>query len=203
MRHLIGIGLAVLLSAAVFFGGGWAYGRLFARNLGSEWSLPAGGGDFTGNSVVTSGLAAMASVALLIGLALMIRWVSPLATGLPGLILLGWTALYVTSPARAVHLIPLRGHSFGLGFAGLGTTGILGAVGVVLVMPLFFPSRWIRRAPVAVAVNGADADADEDDDLIEATTVVSPPRTGLVAGMGSSAWESLTSENRRLDEPPW
>jgi len=201
MRHLTGIGLAVLLSAAVFFGGGWAYGRLFARNLGSEWSLPAGGGDFTSNSVVTGGLAAMASVALLIGLALMIRWVSPLATGLPGLILLGWTALYVTSPARAVDYIPLKAHNFGLGFAGLGTTGILGAVGVVLVMPLFFPSRWIRRAPVAVA--GPDAvDADEDD-LIEATTVVSPSRTGLVAGMGSSAWESLTSENRRLDEPPW
>ena len=96
------------------------------------------------NSVVTGGLAAMASVALLIGLALVIRWVSPLATGLPGLLLLGWTALYVVSPARAVDYIPLKGHSFGLGFAGLGTTGILGAAGVVLVMPLFFPSRWLR-----------------------------------------------------------
>ncbi len=84
------------------------------------------------NSVVTGGLAAMASVALLIGLALVIRWVSPLATGLPGLLLLGWTALYVVSPARAVDYIPLKGHSFGLGFAGLGTTGILGAAGVIL-----------------------------------------------------------------------
>ena len=80
----------------------------------------------------------MASVALLIGLALVIRWVSPLATGLPGLVLLGWTALYVVSPARAIEYIPLKGHNFGLGFAGLGTTGILGAAGVVLVMPLFY-----------------------------------------------------------------
>jgi hypothetical protein len=196
MRHLIGIGLAVLLSAAVFFGGGWAFSRLVTRNLGSEWSLPAGGGNFMSNSVVTGGLAAMASVALLIGLALVIKWVSPLAAGLPGLVLLGWTALYVVSPARAIDYIPLKAHSFGLGFAGLGTTGILGAAGVVLVMPLFFPSRWLRPAPV-------DVDVDVEDDLIEATTVTSPSRTGLVAGMGSSAWDSLTSENQKLDDSGW
>jgi len=196
MRHLIGIGLAVLLSAAVFFGGGWAYGRLFARNQGAEWSLPTGGGNFTSNSIVTGGLAAMVGVALLIGLALMIRWVSPLAAGLPGLVLLGWTALYVFSPARAVDYIPLKAHNFGLGFAGLGTTGILGAAGIVLVMPLFFPSRWIRPAP-------DDLETEDDDDPIEATTVTSPARTGLVAGMGSSAWESLTSENTKLDDTGW
>jgi hypothetical protein len=195
MRHLIGIGLAVLLSAAVFFGGGWAFSRLVTRNHGSEWSLPAGGGNFTSDSVVTYGLAAMAGVALLIGLALVIRWVSPLATGLPGLVLLGWTALYVTAPARAVDYIPLKGHNVGLGFAGLGSTGILAAAGVVLVMPLFFPSRWVR--PVAAEL------AADDDDLIEATTVTSPSRTGLVTGMGSSAWESLTSENPRLDDTSW
>jgi len=194
MRHLVGIGLAVMISAAIFFGGGWAFSRLFTRNLGSEWSLPAGGGSFTSNSVVTSGLAAMAAVALLIGLALVIRWVSPLATGLPGLVLLAWTALYVFSPERAAHYIPLKGHAFGLGFAGLGTTGILGAAGVVLVMPLFFPSRW--RRPVSDEAGG-------DDDPIEATTVISPPRTGLVAGMGSSAWESLTSENPKLGDSGW
>ena len=193
MRHLIGIGLAVVLSATVFFGGGWAY-SLFTRNLGSEWSLPAGGGNFVSNSVVTSGLAAMAGVALLIGLALLIRWVSPLATGLPGLVLLAWTALYVASPERAVRYIPLKGHNVGLGFAGLGTTGILGAAGVVLVMPLFFPSRW--RRPVNDDVGG-------EDDPIEATAVRSPSSTGLIGGMGSSAWESLTSENPKLGDPGW
>ena len=192
-RHLIGIGLAVVISAAIFFGGGWAFSRLFTRNHGSEWSLPAGGANFMSNSVVTSGLAAMAGLALLIGLALMIRWVSPLATGLPGLVLLAWTALYVFSPERVVRYLPLRAHSVGLGFAGLGTTGILGAAGVVLVMPLFFPSRW--RRPVI-------DDAGLEEDLIEATSVTSP-RTGLVAGMGSSAWESLTSENPKLDDSRW
>ena len=193
MRHLIGIGLAVVISAAIFFGGGWAFNRLFTRNLGSEWSLPAGGGNFTSNSVVTSGLAAMAGVALLIGLALVIRWVSPLATGLPGLVLLAWTALYVAGPARAVHYIPLKAHNVGLGFAGLGTTGILGAAGVVLVMPLFFPSRWLRPL----------IDDDVEDDPIEATAVTSPSKTGLVAGMGSSAWQSLTSENPKIGDSDW
>jgi hypothetical protein len=189
MRHLIGTGLAVALSAAIFFGGGWAYSRLFTRNLGSEWSLPAGGGSFAGNSVVTSGLAAMAGVAVLIGLALLIRWVSPLATGLPGLVLLAWTALYVASPERAVHYIPLKAHNVGLGLAGLGTTGILGAAGVVLVIPLFFPSRW--RRPVG-------DDAGGEDDPVEATTVTSPASTGLIPGLGSSTWKSLTSENPKL-----
>ena len=46
-------------------------------------------------------------------------------------------------------------------------------------------------------------DVDGEDDLIEATTVTLPSRSGLVAGMGSSAWESLTSENQKLDDPGW
>ena len=193
-RHLTGIGLAVVLSAAIFFGGSWSYNRLVTRNLGSAWSLPAGGGNFMSNSVVTGGLAAMAGVALLIGLALMIRWVSPLAAGLPGLVLLAWTALYVASPVRAVQYIPLKAHNVGLGFAGLGTTGILGAAGIVLVMPLFIPSRWRRPAAEDIA---------DEEDPIEATMVTSPSRTGLTPGMGSSTWESLTSGNPKLDDPGW
>jgi hypothetical protein len=183
----------VVLSAAIFFGGGWAYGRLLARDLASGLSLPAGGGNFVGNSTVTIGLAAMAGVALLIALALVIRWVSPLATGLPGLVLLGWTGLYVASPQRAWDYIPLKAYNIGLGFAWLGTTGILGAAGIVLVLPLFFPSRWRGRA-------GREAGRD---DAIEATTVISPSGTGLIAGMGSSTWGSVTSENPRLGDPDW
>jgi len=192
MRHLIGIGLALVLSAAIFFGGGWAYNRLVTRNLGAQWSLPKGGGSLVSNSVVTSGLAAMAGVALLIGLALLIRWVSPLATGLPGLVLLAWTTLYVLSPARAVHYVPLKGHNAGLGLAGLGTTGILGAAGLLLVMPLFLPSRW-RRYP-------AGGDADGQDDAIEGTLIAPASSTGLIAGLGSSTWQSVTGENSRLGD---
>jgi len=195
MRHLIGIGLAVVVSAAIFLGGGWAYGRLFTANLAAGHQNLSGR-SFVSDSSVTIPLAVMAGVALLIGLALLIRWVSPLATGLPGLILVAVTVLYVVSPARAVDYIPLKAHNFGLGFEALGTTGILGAAGVVLVLPLFFPSRWRRPA-----VDGVDAG--DGDDLIEATAVTSPSSTGLIGGIGSSTWQSLTSENPKLDDPGW
>ena len=166
MRHLIGIGLAVVLSAAIFFGGGWAYSRLFTRNLGSEWSLPPGGGNLVTNSVVTSGLAVMAGVALLIGLALLIRWVSPLAAGLPGLVLLAWTGLYVASPVRAVHYIPLRGDTYGLGFEAMLMNGVLAAAGLALVVPLFIPSRWRVRPDAMTPAEARDATQ-----VLEPTTI--------------------------------
>jgi hypothetical protein len=60
-------------------------------------------------------------------------------------------------------------------------------------MPLFFPSRWRRPA---------GPDVGREDDPIEATAVTSPSGTGLITGMGSSTWQSLTSENPRLGDPP-
>ncbi len=41
MRHLIGIGLVVLLSAAVFFGGGWPSATSSRETSGPEWFLLA------------------------------------------------------------------------------------------------------------------------------------------------------------------
>ena len=182
MRHLFGIALAVALSAGVFFGGTWGYYRLFLRNgPGSAWSVPAGGGGLIGNSTVTLGLGAVVGVALIAGLLLVIPRVSPLATGLPGLVLLAWTVLYLVSPGRMVHYIPLKSHSFGAGFAALGTTGILGAAGIVLLMPLFVPSRWRR---------GLAGEEDEfDDGLIEATSVTSPSPGAVLTG----DWKTTTT----------
>ena len=181
MRYLYGIALAVVLSAAVFFGATWGFYRLFLRNgPGSAWSLPAGG-SLIGNSTVTLGLAAVAGTALLAGLLLVVPRISPLATGLPGLVLLAWTVLYLVTPLRAVRYIPLKSHSFGLGFAALGTTGILGAAGIVLVMPLFLPSRWRRGR--------TDGD-DHDDDVIEATSVSTPSQSGLL----TSDWKTISIE---------
>jgi hypothetical protein len=188
IRHLIGIALAVALSAGVFFGGTWGYERLILRNgPGAAWSLPTGGGGLIGNSTVTLGLGAVVGTALIVGLLLVIPRISPLATGLPGLVLLAWTVLYLVTPSQAVHYIPLKGHSFGLGFAALGTTGILGAAGIVLVMPLFFPSRW-RRSP-------ADDDDYDDSvvDVIEATSVTAPSQGAMVPG----DWKTVSSEPTR------
>ncbi len=74
-------------------------------------------------------------------------WFSPLASGLPGVLLLAWTALYLVSVRRAVEFIPLRSHSFGAGWESLLFNGILGAAGAVMVFPLFIPSRWRAAGP--------------------------------------------------------
>jgi hypothetical protein len=71
--------------------------------------------------------------------------VSPLAAGLPGLLLLGWTALYLVNVRQGVDLIPLRSDPFGAGFEAMLFSGILGAAGLVMILPMFVPSRWRAR----------------------------------------------------------
>ena len=71
---------------------------------------------------------------------------SPLAAGLPGLVLVAWTALYVSDVREAVRLIPLPTHGYGTGFELLLFDGLLGLAGLAMIVPLFVPSRW-RRAP--------------------------------------------------------
>ena len=43
------------------------------------------------------GSGALLAVGLAAGLLMVIPWVSPLAAGLPGLVLVAWTALYVST----------------------------------------------------------------------------------------------------------
>jgi hypothetical protein len=153
MRHFSGIVLAVVAALAIFFGGGWGYLRLLQVPTANEprGSLPGGGGSLLHDHRVLFALVALLAVGLLIGLLMAVPWVSPLATGLPGLALLALTALYLTSVHRAVQLIPLRTRPYGLGFEALLFNGVLALVGLVLVIPLFVPSRWRRRTAVPYA----------------------------------------------------
>jgi len=152
MRHLYGVALAVLLAAAVFFGAAWGYvlvarGTLASMAAGSGRPpaaggfLPAGGGSLFQNGHVMVGGGALLAVGLAAGLLMMIPWVSPLAAGLPGLVLVAWTALYVSDVREAVSLIPLRSRDFGAGFEALLYGGLLGAAGLAMIVPLFIPSR--------------------------------------------------------------
>src|SRR5262249_61393748 len=68
-----------------------------------------------------------------------------LAAGLPGLLLLGWTGLYLVSVRQAVDLIPLRSDPFGAGFEAMLFNGILAAAGLAMIVPMFVPSRWRAR----------------------------------------------------------
>ena len=157
MRHLYGVALAVLLAAAVFFVAAWGYTLVFdatsasaAANSGQSayvgGGLPAAGGSLYTDVHIMGGGGLMLAVGLATGLLMVLPRVSPLAAGLPGLVLVAWTVLYVCDVHEAVRLIPLPGHGYSTGFEILLFDGLLGMAGMAMVVPLFVPSRW-RSAP--------------------------------------------------------
>ena len=153
MRHLIGILLAVVMAGVLFFAGAWGYLRLTA--LTSPLSrLPAGGGSLLSDHHMLAGLIAVAATGLLAGILIAVPRISPLAAGLPGLLLLGLTALYLDSVRHAVHLIPLKSHPYGAGFEAMLVHGILAAAGLAMIIPMFVPSRWRARRTQEPEVSG-------------------------------------------------
>jgi hypothetical protein len=167
MRHVIGIGLAIGLAAAVFFAAGWGYVRLLRVPVanGAASTLPAQGGGLLHDSNVLYAFAAVAGTGLLAGIFVAVRQISPLAAGLPGLVLIAWTVLYGTSVRRAVHYIPLRGDAYGLGFEAMLMNGVLAAAGLALVVPLFIPARWRTRPALT------PAEARDVTQVLEPTTI--------------------------------
>ena len=89
-------------------------------------------------------IAAIAGTGLLLGILLAVPAASPVAAGLPGLALLGWSVLLVVSARRALRLIPLHGTGYATGFAAMLVSGVLIFAGAVMIVPLFVPSRWRR-----------------------------------------------------------
>jgi hypothetical protein len=175
MRHVIGIGLAIGLAAAVFFAAGWGYVRLLRVPVanGAASTLPAQGGGLLHDSNVLYAFAAVAGTGLLAGIFIAVRQISPLAAGLPGLVLIAWTVVYGFSVSRSVRYIPLRGDAYGLGFEAMLMNGVLAAVGLALVVPLFIPSRWRPRATLTPA------------EARDATQVLEPTTISLT---GNDAW---------------
>jgi hypothetical protein len=157
MRHLVGVVLAVVMAAAVFFAASWGYLKLLTRP-GRLAGLPAGG-SLIHDHAVLEGLGALAAVGLLAGLLIALPRVSPLASGLPGLALLAWTGLYLFSVRHAVQYIPLRTRAYGMGFEEMLVDGVLVLAGLAMVVPLFVPSRW-RRGPAAVPAAAPAAPAE-------------------------------------------
>jgi hypothetical protein len=174
------------MAAVMFFAGAWGYLRLLKLPVppGQPAALPASGGSLLANHSMLLALAAVLGTAVLAGLLLVLPRVSPLATGLPGLLLLAWTVLYLVSVRRAVAFIPLRAHAFGAGWEGLLFNGVLAAAGAVMVLPLFIPSRWRAPRPAAVAgpevpardMSAPDVPARETDDYQPAAKTAGLPR---------------------------
>jgi hypothetical protein len=148
MRHLIGVLLAIIMAAAVFFAASWGYLKLLS-NPARSLVLPGGGSSLIHNHAVVEGVAALIAVGLLAGLLIALPMISPLASGLPGLVLLAWTGLYLFSVQRAVRYIPLKTHAYGAGFQAMLFDGVLALLGAAMIIPLFVPSRW-RSRPVPI-----------------------------------------------------
>ena len=156
-RHLYGVALAVLLAAALFFvaaGGYVLVANVIDASVGASsgtpsaygGGLPAAGGSLYEDLHLMVGGVALVAVGLAVGLLMVIPRVSPLAAGLPGLVLVAWTVLYVMDVQEAVRLIPLKSQDFGTGFELLLFTGLPGAAGMAMIAPMFIPSRWRRPA---------------------------------------------------------
>lgn len=148
MRHVLGVVLAILMALAAFFGGSWGYLRLlrFSAVNGAAPTLPATGGTLLHDRSVLFAFAVLAAVALLAGILVAAPRISPLAAGLPGLLFIAWTVVYAIGVQRAVRYIPLKHEVFGDGFEALLMNGVLAVAGIVLIIPLFVPSRWRGRA---------------------------------------------------------
>src|SRR5437868_1766347 len=107
MRHLMGVVLAIVLAAAVFFAASWGYLKLLIGPAGpGSGSLPGAGGSLLHNHAVLEGFGALLGVGLVAGLLIALPRISPLASGLPGLVLLAWTGFYLFSVRHAVDYIP-------------------------------------------------------------------------------------------------
>jgi hypothetical protein len=207
MRHLIGVVLAIVLAAAVFFAASWGYLKLLTANLYQENLTgpsrfgtlpPAGSGSLLHDRTVLEGFGALLAVGLVAGILIAVPRISPLASGLPGLVLLAWTGLYLYSARRAVQYIPFKTRVYGSGFGDMLFDGVLALAGLAMIIPLFVPSRW--RRPVAAArlagYQGAGYPASQ-------STLVSD------SAFTSSDWSaSATAPQQRIDpnapgEAPW
>jgi hypothetical protein len=136
VRHVIGLILAVVMAGVVFGAAGWGVW---------EVSLVLSGGHSLTTAHGVEAIAVLAGAGLLLGILIVAPAVSPLAVGLPGLVLLAWSALLVVSLARADRLIPMHSPAVATGFRTLLNSGVLALLGMIMVIPLFMPSRWRRR----------------------------------------------------------
>src|SRR5580698_559561 len=158
MRHVYGVALAVVMAAAVFFAASWAYVRVTTAHAMLGATLPS---SLIHNKDITEGAGILLAVGLLAGLLMVIPWVSPLATGLPGVVLVGWTVFFLFNTHEAIKYIPLKTYDTGFGFEQLLVSGLLGAVGLAMIAPMAIPSRWLRRGtgnevPVMTALPPGD-----------------------------------------------
>src|SRR5258708_34093513 len=137
MRHIIGFFLALAVGGAVLLGAGWGFSRFSALQSGQGLRTVTA---WTSLHNVLP-LAALMGTALLLGILLAVRRVSALATGLPGLALIGWSALVLPRGTPALTYIPLSGSRYATGFSPIPSAGELFPPRMAMMIPNSFPSR--------------------------------------------------------------
>jgi hypothetical protein len=195
MRHRIGIVLAVIMIGVLFFPGAWGYLRLLRLPAPADQlsALPAGGGSLISEHHVLLALAAVAGTALLAGILVAAPRISPLAAGLPGLLLLGWTGLYLANVRQGVDLIPLRSDPFGAGFEAMLFNGVLGAAGLAMIVPVFIPARW--RTRLATDTGDGEFTMAEPELEDQPTTQLTPIRVTTLAPIPTAPWHDISGRD--------
>jgi len=200
MRHVFGIALAIVMVLAMFFAGAWGYLRLLRLPTPAA-ELPAQGGSLLSYNGVLAALAAVAVTGLAAGILVAVPRISPLAAGLPGLLLIAWTALYLVSVHRAVGLIPLRSNAFGAGWESMLFNGVLGGAGLAMIVPLFLPSRWRRAGAAAESeseARGFIADLRDSQEQEDSARPIPPAISGSRTASGARP-EPLRASSSSLD----
>ena len=199
MRHLVGLMLAIIMAAALYFAASWGYLKLLIGPVGLG-RLPAGGGSLLHNHAVLEGFGALLGVALFAGVLMAVPRISPLAAGLPGLALLAWTGLYLFSVRHAVHYIPLRSRAYGAGFEAMLFDGVLAMAGMAMIIPLFVPSRWRGRREVTEPEPYAGTTASFPD--LQATQTMTAD-SGLLADWTQQPPEPGNPSPPSTSQAPW
>src|ERR1017187_8388776 len=117
LRHLVGVILAIVMAAVLFFAASWGYLKLGGVGSGQArlGALPAGGkSSFWHDRAVLEGFGALAATGLVAGLLIAVPRISPLAAGRPGLVLLAPTGPVVALLIALASIAPPAGGLPGL-----------------------------------------------------------------------------------------
>jgi len=201
MRHLVGVMLAIVMAAALYFAASWGYLKLLIGPAGVG-RLPAGGGSLLHNHAVLEGFGALLGVALLAGVLMAVPRISPLAAGLPGLALLALTGLYLFSVRHAVQYIPLKTRPYGLGFEAMLFDGVLALVGLAMIVPLFVPSRWRGKREVTAPEPEPYAGTTASFPDLQATQTMQAD-SGLLADWTQAQPEQGNTSPPNTSQAPW
>ena len=203
MRHVYGVALAVVMAAAVFFAASWAYMRVTVARAMLGANPPS---SLIHNTHIMEGVGVLLAVGLVAGLLMSVPWVSPLATGLPGIGLVAWTVLFMVNGHDATRYIPLKTYYSGAGFEDLLVSGLLGAAGLAMIAPMFIPSRWLRPSRVDVPVMTSLPDSDLAETVagygVNSPTVTSQPG-GLLTDWSQTRPQPQINPTPPRSQAPW